>query len=180
MAATLERAFAADRGFDVPTVVLTTTELADIAEAADKVARQAPFAVGAHYVSILAEAPSAEAVATFTAREAPGERAVVRGRTVHLMLDAPERYHSSKLHGGFTAECASIFSAGLTGDVKGYDEGREAEGVVSFDGGERMDRSEAVAACSNRRTLNAVGMALLAMPGSLLFLVGFTRGDDKE
>lgn len=83
-------------------------------------------------------------------------------------------------HGGFTAECASIFSAGLTGDVKGYDEGREAEGVVSFDGGERMDRSEAVAACSNRRTLNAVGMALLAMPGSLLFLVGFTRGEGKE
>lgn len=99
VATTLEAAFAADRGFEVPTMVLTPAELVAVAADADEVARQAPFAVGAHYVSLLREEPSEEAVATFTAREAPGECAVVRGRTVHLMIDASDRYHSAKLPG---------------------------------------------------------------------------------
>ena len=96
---TLEAAFLDDRGFEVPTIVLTLAELAAVADDADEVARQAPFAVEAHYVTVLAKEPSEEAVATFTAREAPGECAVVRGRTVHLMIDAADRYHSAKLPG---------------------------------------------------------------------------------
>ncbi|WEV77621.1 DUF1697 domain-containing protein [Janibacter cremeus] len=97
VARTLERSFAADRGFEVPTVVLTLDELAGVAVEADAVAGEAPFAVGAHYVSFLREEPGAEAVAAFTAREAKGETAVVRGRTVHLMVAEGGAYHAAKL-----------------------------------------------------------------------------------
>lgn len=97
VAATLETAFAADRGFEVPTVVLTLDELVRVAADADEVAGAAPFAVGAHYVSFLTEAPSVQAIAAFTAREAKGETAVVRGRTVHLLVEAVDDYRGAKL-----------------------------------------------------------------------------------
>lgn len=99
VARTLERAFAADRGFEVPTVVLTLDELVSVAAEADTVAGEAPFVVAAHYVSFLKEEPSAEAVAAFTAREAKGETAVVRGAAVHLLVAEAENYRGAKLPG---------------------------------------------------------------------------------
>ncbi len=97
VAATLERAFAEDRGFEVPTLVLTPAELVQVAADAADVARAAPFDVGAQYVSFLEEAPSAELVADFPAQEAKGESATVRGRAVHFLVDERDNYHTAKL-----------------------------------------------------------------------------------
>lgn len=94
--ATLEAAFAADRGFDVPTIVLTQAELLRVAADADELAGEAPFDVAAHYVTFMREEPSAQAAA-IVAHEGEGEVAAVRGRALHLMLDGNDRYHQVKL-----------------------------------------------------------------------------------
>lgn len=94
--ARLEAAFAADRGFEVPTVVVTPTELAAVVADADEVAREAPFDVAAHYVTLMREVPSAQTV-TLISHEGEGEVTAVRGRAVHLMLDGTDRYHQVKL-----------------------------------------------------------------------------------
>lgn len=97
VAATLERAFVADRGFEVPTIVLTPAELAQVAADAVAVAAEAPFEVGAHYLSFLKDDPSAELLADFAAQEAKGESAVLRGRAVHFLVDERDSYHTAKL-----------------------------------------------------------------------------------
>lgn len=114
VATTLEKAFAADRGFEVPTVVLTAAELATVAAEAAEVAGEAPFVVAAHYVSFLREEPSAEAVAAFTAREAKGETAVVRGRTVHLMVAETANYRGAKLPGAVERDLGVATNRNLT------------------------------------------------------------------
>lgn len=114
VARTLERAFAADRGFEVPTVVLTLDELAAVAAEADAVAGEAPFAIGAHYVSLLKEDPSPDAVAAFTAREAKGESAAVRGRTVHLLVAEAENYRGATLPGKVERDLGVATNRNLT------------------------------------------------------------------
>lgn len=96
VATTLERAFAEDRGFEVPTIVVTVDELATVVADAEEVAREAPFDVAAHYVTLMREAP-APADAALLAHESEGEVAAVRGRAVHLVLDGKDRYHQVKL-----------------------------------------------------------------------------------
>ncbi len=96
VAATLEAAFLADRGFEVPTIVLTPEELVQVVADAEEVAQQAPFAVAAHYVTLMREAPD-RAGAALLAHEDEGEVAAVRGRAVHLVLDGKDRYHQVKL-----------------------------------------------------------------------------------
>lgn len=86
----LETAFLADRGFEVPTIVFTPAELTQIAQ------RAAAFGHdGRHYVSLLKEEPSAEAVARVEGLGAAGEVAKVSGRAVHLLLG--ENYHEARL-----------------------------------------------------------------------------------
>lgn len=86
----LEAAFLADRGFDVPTIVFTQAELREIAENA------AAFGHGGrHYVSLLKQEPSADAVAALEALSTAEEVAKVSGRAVHLLLG--ENYHEAKL-----------------------------------------------------------------------------------
>lgn len=114
VATTLEKAFAADRGFEVPTVVLTLDELARVAAEAGEVAGQAPFAVGAHYVSFLKEELAPDAVAAFTAREAKGEIAVVRGRTVHLLVAEEANYRGAKLPGPVERDLGVATNRNLT------------------------------------------------------------------
>lgn len=114
VATTLEKAFAADRGFDVPTVVLTLPELAAVAADADEVAGAAPFAVGAHYVSFLREEPGPEAVAAFTAIEAKGETAVVRSRAVHLLVAEAGNYRGAKLPGAVEKHLGVATNRNLT------------------------------------------------------------------
>lgn len=96
VSATLEKAFAADRDFEVPTVVLTPAELTQVAADAADVAEEAPFDVAAHYVTFIRDEPDAPTRELLT-REGDGEATAVRGRAVHLMLDTKDRYHQVKL-----------------------------------------------------------------------------------
>lgn len=90
--AALESAFASDRGFDVPTIVLSQQELRDVAADAE---RFADGHDGRHYVSLLKEEPTAEQIAAVEAAGSAGEVARVGGRAVHLLLGA--NYHEAKL-----------------------------------------------------------------------------------
>lgn len=96
----LERAFAADRGFAVPTMVLTPAELVQVAADADELAAEAA-SLGMQYVSLLKEAPTVEQVREVEAVEYAGERLVVRGRAAHLLLDQRDGYHLAKLSNTF-------------------------------------------------------------------------------
>ncbi|QBR93823.1 DUF1697 domain-containing protein [Nocardioides euryhalodurans] len=89
---TLEEAFAADRGFAVPTIVFSPAEVVAIAADADELAVGHE---GRQYVSLLKEAPSAAGVAAIEGAGSDGQRAVVRGRAVHLLL-GPD-YHTASL-----------------------------------------------------------------------------------
>jgi uncharacterized protein (DUF1697 family) len=90
--AALEEAFLEDRGFEVPTIVFTPQELAEIAEDAK---RFGDGHAGRHYISLLKEAPSAATVAKLDELYTTEEVARVGGRAVHLLLG--EQYHTAKL-----------------------------------------------------------------------------------
>lgn len=94
---TLERAFLADRGFEVPTMAFTLPELVEIAGDADELAGQLtePFM---QYVSLLKAPPPAAAAQALEGLEIEGERAWVRGRVVHIALDRHDGYHSAELN----------------------------------------------------------------------------------
>ncbi len=89
----LEVLFETDRGFQVPTVVLTTRELVEVAADADEVARDLQPQFG-HYVELLRTTPTPEGVRTIEEQRHPGQRAVVRGRAVHLFFDIA--FHEAK------------------------------------------------------------------------------------
>jgi len=88
----LEQAFLADRGFEVPTIVFTPQELAEIAEDAK---RFGDGHTGRHYVSLLKKTPSEAAIAKLDEASSAEEVARVGGRAVHLLLG--ENYHTAKL-----------------------------------------------------------------------------------
>ena len=82
--AALEETMEADRGFAVPVVLMTPTELrATYAEARALSEEHRPTA---HYLALLAEPPSAEAVTALEARSREGEQVVAGERAVHLLL----------------------------------------------------------------------------------------------
>lgn len=92
----LEELFLADRGFEVATVAMRPEELARIAADADEVAAGGQPAFG-HYVELLRTEPSpaeAAVIGSHGDRDLPGQRAVLRGRAVHLLFDLP--YHQAK------------------------------------------------------------------------------------
>ncbi len=90
----LESAYAADRGFAVPTVVFTPAEVAAIAARGAALAAEHTPA-GKHYVTLYAAPPAPEAVAAVGALTLPGERCVVEGRAAHALLDGD--IHDAKL-----------------------------------------------------------------------------------
>jgi uncharacterized protein (DUF1697 family) len=95
--AELEALFLADRGFEVPTMVFSPTELAAVVAEADEVATDA---LGrppeyAHYVSLLKDPATAAAAKAGAELSLAGETVVVRGRAVHLLYDVP--YGQAKL-----------------------------------------------------------------------------------
>jgi uncharacterized protein (DUF1697 family) len=90
----LESAFLADRGFAVPTIVLTVADLVRVAEDAAELAAERA-GVGRHYVSMLKQTPTQAAVRQAEALSTEAERVVVRGRAAHLMLG--EAYHLATL-----------------------------------------------------------------------------------
>lgn len=81
--ARLERAYADDRGFEVPVVLLAPAEVRAIADALDEIGAGHE---GNHYVSLLRDEPSAAVIERLEALGGPGERVVVRGRAAHLMI----------------------------------------------------------------------------------------------
>lgn len=81
----LERAMLADRGFEVPSIVLTPAELAAVARDVSELAASRPEP-GGHYVCLLKQEPDPEAVTALEALRYGGSRAVVRGRAVHLLV----------------------------------------------------------------------------------------------
>ena len=90
--AALESSYLQDRGFEVPTIVLTPAELRAIVEEAG---RLAPDHAGRHYVSVLKQEPEAAVADVLEARSTPQERVHVAGRAVHLVLG--ESYHEATL-----------------------------------------------------------------------------------
>lgn len=86
VAADLEAAYAADRGFAVPVVVLTTEELAEIVDQGHRLEADR-LAPGKHYITLYAAAPPEEAVAGLAELTMPGESCLVRGRAAHALLD---------------------------------------------------------------------------------------------
>ncbi|MGH3345448.1 MAG: DUF1697 domain-containing protein [Nocardioides sp.] len=90
--AALEKAFEADRGFAVPTMVFTPAEICAIADYADVLAEGHE---GRHYVTLLKQAPTPAGTDTIESAGREGERAVVRDRAVHLLLGGG--YHDAGL-----------------------------------------------------------------------------------
>lgn len=92
--AALEEAYAAEAGFDVPTVVFTAADLAALtARAEDLHAEHDPS--GQHYVTLFASAPTAATARAVEALEHPGETVVVDGRAAYVLLDGD--IHTSKV-----------------------------------------------------------------------------------
>ena len=89
--AALEAAFLADRGFEVPTLVLTPEELREVDAAAAALDHD-----GHHYVTLLRDLPDPQALAALQERAAPGERVVLGGRAVHLLVGA-DGVHGTRL-----------------------------------------------------------------------------------
>lgn len=90
--AALEEAFLDDRGFEVPTVVVTPAELIAITRDAEA------FASGGearHYVSLLKDEPSAAGIEAIEASGSATEVARVGGRAVHLLIEGD--YHTARL-----------------------------------------------------------------------------------
>lgn len=81
--ARLEAAFLADRGFEVPTIVLTPAELGEIDARAAELGADHD---GRHYVELCRDPPTPAAVEALTAASGPAGTAVVTGRAVHLLV----------------------------------------------------------------------------------------------
>jgi uncharacterized protein (DUF1697 family) len=94
--AALEKAFLADRGFEVPTMAFTPAEICGIVDdAAEIAAGHRP--VGGQYVSLLKEPPPARVRAEAEQTSYDGEHLELRGRVVHLLLEQRAGYHNARL-----------------------------------------------------------------------------------
>ena len=92
--AALEKAYAAEAGFEVPTIVFTTGDLAALTTRAEELhAEHDPG--GQHYVTLFSTPPSAATVEAVHALQHEGEKVVVDGRAAYVLLDG--NIHTSKL-----------------------------------------------------------------------------------
>ena len=87
-------AYAAEAGFEVPTVVFTTKDLAALTARAEELHAEHDPA-GQHYVTLYATAPTAEAVEAAHALDHAGEVVVVDGRAAYVLLEG--NIHTSRL-----------------------------------------------------------------------------------
>jgi len=81
----LERAFLADRGFEVPTIVYSAAEFAELAREA-RALNDAHPGLARHYVYLLKREPTAAERDAIEARNSDAGEMVVRGRTAHALL----------------------------------------------------------------------------------------------
>lgn len=82
---TLEQALAADRGFEVPTIVYSATEFREVARQTRELAEANP-GLARHYVHLLKDEPAASQTADIEARADERGRMLVRGRAAHALL----------------------------------------------------------------------------------------------
>ena len=81
----LEKAFATDRGFEVPTMVFTTAEVAAIAREAEELGDEWP-GPAPQYVFLMKDELPDETVARITSLASPAGAIVVRGRAAHGLI----------------------------------------------------------------------------------------------
>lgn len=92
--AALEKAYAAEAGFEVPTIVFTTSDLAALTARAEELhAEHDPS--GQHYVTLYSTAPTAARAEAVHALVHEGETVVVDGRAAYVLLDG--EINTSKL-----------------------------------------------------------------------------------
>lgn len=84
--AALERAYADEVGFEVPTIVFTRADLAALAARAEELHAEHDPA-GQHYVTLYSTAPTAATAKAVQALEHDGETVVVDGRAAYVLLD---------------------------------------------------------------------------------------------
>lgn len=90
----LETSYAAEAGFEVPTIVITAVDLAALTARGEELhAEHEPS--GQHYVTLYAAAPEADAVRAVQDLAHPGETIVVEGRAAYVLLDGD--IHTSRL-----------------------------------------------------------------------------------
>jgi uncharacterized protein (DUF1697 family) len=92
--ASLERAYAEEAGFEVPTVVFTTADLAALTARAEELHAEHDPA-GQHYVTLFSAPPTEATREAVHALEHAGERVVVDGRAAYVLLEG--NIHTSKL-----------------------------------------------------------------------------------
>jgi uncharacterized protein (DUF1697 family) len=92
--AALEKAMADDRGFEVPVVLFTAADLAEVADDARRFATDHGGRSTGHYVSLLREPATAAGIKDFEARDVDGEYVRIGRRAGHLILSKP--YHEAK------------------------------------------------------------------------------------
>ncbi|WP_460775543.1 DUF1697 domain-containing protein [Microbacterium sp. GXF7504] len=85
--AALERAYLADRGFEVPVIAFRADEFAELARDAAELSATRT-GLDRHYVYLLKEELDAKAAAAVEARSDERGEMVVRGRAVHALLRA--------------------------------------------------------------------------------------------
>ena len=104
IAAALEQAYLADRGFEVPTIVYSQAELREVHEHARTHRHD-----GQHYVALLRDEPTEEGLARLRERAQPGERFEVGGRAVHLLVSA-DGIHGTKITNPLLEKCLGTTS----------------------------------------------------------------------
>ncbi len=88
----LEQTMLADRGFEVPVVLMTPTELVEVYAEAQSFG--ADKELSGHYLSLLVGKPAAEGSRALEARSGDGEEVRVGARAVHLMLSS-KKFHEA-------------------------------------------------------------------------------------
>lgn len=83
--AALERAYAEDRGFEVPTIVFTPDELRQITERGCEL-RAVNIEGERHYVQLFHEPPPQAAIDAFSAVAVPGEELIIEGRAAYALI----------------------------------------------------------------------------------------------
>lgn len=91
----LEDAYAAEAGFDVPTIVFTAKDLAALTARGEELHAGHDGDIGNHYVTLFATAPTPDAIEAAQSLEHEGERVVVEGRAAYVLLEG--NIHTSKL-----------------------------------------------------------------------------------
>lgn len=110
----LEAAFLADRGFEVPTVVLSPADLRAVVADADAFGGDLDRPC-AQYVSLLKAEPAPDVVREVHAEVArsayDGEHLRVSGRAVHLALEERDGYHRARLSNAWVEKRFGVATA---------------------------------------------------------------------